>query len=333
MGCGYSQPKEIANKYIQEYKLDESLENLVVVITGTTSGLGYSTATYLLNKGATVVCLNRESERAKKSMENLIAIGKGKPIAVTCDNSDFDSVRSAAETVVKMFPEGIDVLNNNAGIMAMPALPGNNDGYDMQIATNHLGHFLLSKLLLPSLEKRAEKTGDARIVTCSSEARNGMMQATPIIEKYFQKNAGKLGGDGLVSRFDRYTQSKLANAVFTYGLHNKLTAKNSKVKAVVVHPGLSSTHLQVTSATAGVSGGFLAMLMTQGQSSDDGALSSIMAITSPSVKSGEFLGPTTGMGWMRGTPKLIKPEKYCTDLKGIDLLWKVSEDAVGEFAV
>ena len=229
-----------------------------------------------------------------------------------------------------MFPDGIDVLNNNAGVMALPSLPGNKDGYDLQIATNHLGHFLLTKLLLPSLEKKAEKTGDARIVTCSSEARNGVAGPVPITAKYFEKNAGKLGGDGFLPRFARYQQSKLANAVFTYGLHNKLSSKGSKVKAIVVHPGLSSTHLQVTSASSGLSPCVLSMLMTQGQSADDGALSSIIAIVDPKVNSGEFWGPTIGMGWMRGTPKLIKPEKPCTDPASIDLLWQVSEAATGE---
>ena len=265
-------------------------------------------------------------------MEKLLALNKGTPIAVTCDNSDFDSVKSAADTIIKMFPEGIDVLNNNAGVMALPSLPGNKDNYDLQIATNHLGHFLLTKLLLPSLEKKAEKTGDARIVTCSSEARN--TGGLPITAKYFEKNAGKLGGNSFMARFTRYQQSKLANAVFTYGLHNKLTAKGSKVRAVVVHPGLSATNLQVSSANSGVSPCILSLLMTQGQSQEDGALSSIIAITDTNVKSGEFWGPTLGLGWMRGQPKLIKPEKYCTDTASIDLLWKVSEAAVGvEFTI
>jgi NAD(P)-dependent dehydrogenase (short-subunit alcohol dehydrogenase family) len=328
MGCSYSKPKEIQNKYINEYKNDVSLENKVIAITGTTSGLGYITATYLLNRGATVICLNRDSERAKKAMSELLAIGKGTPIAITCDNSDFESVKSAANAIISMFPEGIDVLNNNAGVMALPALPGNKDGYDLQIATNHLGHFLLTKLLLPLLEKKAEKTGEARIVTCSSEARN--FNGAPITAKYFEKNAGKLGGDGFWPRFVRYQQSKLSNAVFTYGLHNKLSSKGSKVKAVVVHPGLSATHLQVTSASSGLSPCILSMLMTQGQSAEDGTLSTIIAITDSKVNSGEFWGPTVGMGWMRGTPKLIKPEKICTDPASIDLLWKVSEAAIGE---
>jgi len=332
MGCSYSKPAEIKTKYFSNYvESISSCENKVYVITGTTSGLGYTVATVLLNKGATVVCLNRDSERSKKSLDSLVALNKGTPIAIACDNTDFISVENAAKTVISMFPEGIDCLSNNAGVMALPALPGTKDGYDIQIATNHLGHFLLTKLLLPSLEKKAEKVGEARIVTCSSEARN--FNAAPIAAKYFEKNAGKLGGDGVLSRFARYQQTKLANAVFTYGLHNKLTAKSSKVKAVVVHPGLSATHLQVTSASSGLSSCFLSMLMNGGQSAEDGALSTIIGLTDKKVNSGEFYGPTEGMGWMRGQPKLIKPEKYCNDTSSIELLWKKSEEAVGEFTV
>ena len=155
---------------------------------------------------------------------------------IPCDLQDLESVRKAAEEVKSKYPQGLNVLCNNAGVMALKD-EATKDGFDVQMQTNHLSHFLLTKQLYPLLETAANRDGEARIVNHSSIARRGRA----LDPKYFGKNGGNLGGNGSSmifggARWVRYQQTKLANLVFTYALHEKLLAKNSKVKAIVAHP-------------------------------------------------------------------------------------------------
>ncbi|CAJ1333076.1 unnamed protein product, partial [Effrenium voratum] len=137
-------------------------------------GTGYVAAKTALKKGAYVVLLNRKSSRADEAEKTLsAAVPGGKVSAVECDLQSFASVRGAAEKLKEMFAgTGIDVLCNNAGIMAMPD-EATGDGYDVQMQTNHLSHFLLTKEIFPLLEKGAEQRGEARVVNHSSLARQG----------------------------------------------------------------------------------------------------------------------------------------------------------------
>ena len=145
-------------------------------------------------------------------------------ISIACDLSSFESTRSAAaELNYKFASTGLDVLCNNAGVMALPD-EATGDGFDVQIQTNHLSHFLLTSAVFPLLEAAASKRGEARIVNHSSLARVGVA----LDERYFGPNGGALGGNGASmffggARWVRYHHSKLANAVFTQALHRKLT--------------------------------------------------------------------------------------------------------------
>ena len=144
------------------------------------------------------------------------------------------------------YPNGLNVLCNNAGVMALKD-QATKDGYDVQMQTNHLSHFLLTKELLPLLETAANRDGEARIVNQSSLARRG----PPLKQKYFGKNGGNLGGNGNSvvfngARWVRYHQTKLANLVFTYALQQKLEAKGSKVKAIVAHPVRIESHIIIS---------------------------------------------------------------------------------------
>jgi len=216
-----------------------SMEGKTVVITGTTSGTGKIAADTLASLGARLVLLNRKSERSKASLEEL---KKNHPDAeieqIDCDLQSFASVKSAAQEVISKYGEGINVLANNAGIMAVPD-KATEDGHCVQMQTNHLSHFLLTKLLMPLLEKGAEAHGEARVVNHSSIARKGK----PLKAKYFGTNGGKLGGSEQAARWARYQQTKLANAVHTFALKDRLDAAGSKVKAVVAHPGIARTEL------------------------------------------------------------------------------------------
>jgi NAD(P)-dependent dehydrogenase (short-subunit alcohol dehydrogenase family) len=175
------------------------------------------------------------------------------PASVSCvlvsysDLQSFESVAWAAAEVsrISKVHGGLDVLLNNAGVMAQPDIR-TGDGYDVQMQVNHLSHFLLTSLLMPSLEEGALNRGGARIVQHSSGARRSKSRETGHLEgKYFEPQApGALGGDGIVACLERYHQSKLSNAVFAMALHRRLHARgNRRVKSLVAEPGISSTSL------------------------------------------------------------------------------------------
>lgn len=319
---GYEVPKTADKHYDSFFKTVPSQKDIVAVITGCTTGTGFIAAEAFAKKGGTVIMLNRPSERSTKAFEELKKISAD-VMSIDCDITSFESVQKAAEKIYASFPHGIHVLANNAGVMAMKDIKVN--GYDIQMITNHLGHFLLTKELYPLLVKGAESKGEARIINHTSESRKG----TPLQAKYFLGDNQPLGGDGTNARFGRYHQTKLANAVFTYALHDKLSAIGSKVKSLVCHPGLSTTNLQATTSSDGVNSIFMQLLMTQAQSANDGTIPLLTCMTIPSLSSGDFYGPTEGFGWMRGLPKKLVPEPYLHDEASKKLLWDLSEQAIG----
>jgi NAD(P)-dependent dehydrogenase (short-subunit alcohol dehydrogenase family) len=194
--------------------------------------------------------------------------------------------------------------------------------------TNVLSHFLLTKDLFPLLKKSPQ----ARIVNHSSMARLG----GPLSMDYFEKKGGNLGGDGTEEenlsfqgpRWERYHQTKLANAVFTYGLKTKLEESQiSNVIPLLAHPGLALTQLQVTTAADGGMEGN-SDLMNQAQTAEDGATGIIRASMDKEAKSGYFYGPAAG--W-KGFPDLLPPEDLLLDEANIRINWEGCENAVGKF--
>ncbi len=308
-------------------KHGQDMTGKVAAVTGTTTGTGFVCARELAKKGATVLLLNRESERSKSALQQLQeAVPNGNFDAVACDLQNFESVRQATDTIKSKYDK-VDVLVNNAGVMAMKD-EATVDGYDVQMQTNVISHFLIAKELYPLLSKSPE----ARIVNHSSMARLG----GPLKAEYFGKNGGDLGGNGSEEentsfqgpRWERYHQTKLANCAFTYGLKKKLDEKGIKnIIPLVAHPGLALTNLQVTTAAEGGmdnSGDF----MSQGQSAEDGAAGIIRASMDPDAKPGYFYGPAAG--W-KGYPDLLEPEDYLFSDETINVNWNGCEEAVGRF--
>jgi NAD(P)-dependent dehydrogenase (short-subunit alcohol dehydrogenase family) len=205
------------------------------------------------------------------------------------------------------------------------------DGYDTQMQTNHLSHFLLTKELFPLLEAQAKEGGDARIVNHSSGARD-MTVNGGLEQKYFEKNGGNLGGDaiGMISGpcFHRYFQSKLANSVFTHGLDNKLIAKESKIRAVCCHPGGSDTNLG-DQLKLGWHWDLVmkALGRFMFQTPEDGAMGLIKGMMHPEAESGVLYGPAKS--GLKGAAVPNPPKEYETDPEAIDMLWKTSEEATG----
>jgi NAD(P)-dependent dehydrogenase (short-subunit alcohol dehydrogenase family) len=314
-------------KVIQDHSQD--MTGKVVAITGTTTGTGFFCAREVAKKGATVLLLNRASKRAETSLEQLQKdVPAGKFESIVCDLQDFASVRQAIQTIKSKY-EVLDVLVNNAGVMGLKDNP-TVDGYDVQMQTNVISHFLLTKDLFPLLKKSEQ----ARIVNHSSMARLG----PPLEAQYFEAKGGDLGGDGTEEqnksfkgpRWWRYHQTKLANAAFTYGLKKKLEAANiSHILPLLAHPGLAKTNLQVTTVKDGGMDGDSGF-MDQAQSAEDGATGIIRAAIDPTAESGNFYGPTAG--W-KGFPDLLTPEESLYDDSNININWEGCEKAVGTFFI
>lgn len=324
-----------------------------VAITGCTSGTGLVLAKALAQKGAKVVLLNRPSKRAEAAFEAVKPCAReaATPLNIPCDLMSFKSVREAAATLNReCAATGLDVLCNNAGIMGFPD-KATEDGLDQQMQTNHTSHFLLTKLCMPLLETAAEQRGEARIVNHSSAARvldHG--GENKLDGKYMDKNGGDLGGDSttLMSgpNFVRYQQTKLANVVFTYALEQKLRANGSSVKALVAHPGVSIDTELMAGTMDPTRGGvwappipkWLIVKLLKWQSGQDATVGILRQSCDPEAKSGEFFGPLGAGGATgkhdqteySGPVGLLKREEVIADQAAQDLLWEVSEKAIGE---
>uniref|UniRef100_A0A7S3Z824 Protochlorophyllide reductase n=1 Tax=Lotharella globosa TaxID=91324 RepID=A0A7S3Z824_9EUKA len=335
MGCGANRGYAVtpATKYFPDVAktLPTDLSAKTIAITGTTSGTGYATARFMLERGATLIMLNRPSSRSTKAEEKLKEEFKEcKVTTVPCDLQSFASVREAASKVLELTREGgLDVLGLNAGIMAMPD-NATKDGCDVQMQTNHLSHFLLTALVFPSLEKAANARGDARVVSMTSLAKSS--PNTPAEAKFYGKNGGNLGGDENKAslsgpRWERYHQTKLANCIFTYALADKIEESKykGKIKAVVAHPGLSATNLQITSDKEGSMPGFFGPIFRWlAMSPTDGAAGFVIGCLRDDVANGSLYGPTSWSG-MCGAPVLMKPEPLATTEEVKKMLWSESE--------
>ena len=332
MGVSGSKPHVIETKWFPgfEDKLP-SLEGKTVVITGTTSGTGLIVARTCIKKCAkNVLLLNRPSERATKAEDELktfIVDGKTNVETIPCDLQDFSSVRAAADKI-KADHEAIDVLCNNAGVMALED-KATKDSYDVQMQTNHLSHFILTKELFPLLKRAHELRGEARVVHHSSAARHG----APLKAEYFGKNGGNLGGDGASmlfggARWARYSQTKLANSVFSMALADRFG--DSGIKAAVAAPGIATTNLQVSTYQDGGMGSGM-WFMRFAQSAEDGAMPILAACFDPSTENGDFWEPANRANAV-GPAVKVQCKRSC-DPENAKLLWKESEEACGAFEI
>jgi len=340
--------------YDDYFKTLPKMTGKVVAITGSTTGTGKVLAKACAKLGAKVVMLNRLSERADDALMIVKDVaresGAPEPVLISCDLTSFKSVKEAGAQLVKDFSsEGLDVLCNNAGIMGFQDR-ATEDGYDIQMQTNHLSHFLLTQICMPLLEKAASLRGEARVVNHSSAIRVGPKNKGFVNElqaKYLEKNGGNLGGMASMPmpaegpHFFRYQQTKLANLVFTYALHDRLQKNGSKVKSLCAHPGVADTQLMPGCEKDGGSPHFppfIANLLRNltTQSTEDGTIGILRQSADPAANSNDFYGPlgkggATGdhdMTEYRGPVGLLKEEPI-GNMEARDLLWTKSEEATG----
>ncbi len=283
----------------------------LAVVTGASSGLGLYTALALARAGASVVLACRDAGRGASAVEQIRGAVRTADVAVgLLDLADLASVRDFAAG----WNRPLDLLVNNAGVMAPPARL-TADGFELQLGTNHLGHFALTGLLLPHLADRA----GARVVTVSSLAhRNGVI------------NFADLQSQRQYRRWPAYAQSKLANLLLTAELDRRLGGHPAI--AVAAHPGLASTNLQ-TSGPLMSGGRWSAALVHAGtrlvsQSAAHGAWPTLYAATAADVSGGDYFGPG-GLGQTRGRPRRVTAAAAARDTVVAARLWAVSEELTG----
>jgi NAD(P)-dependent dehydrogenase (short-subunit alcohol dehydrogenase family) len=282
------------------------------LVTGVTSGIGEQTALELARRGAEVVLAARSATKLDVTEAGLLA---AVPNAVVhraiVDLSDLSSVRRAAADVAGVGP--LDLLVNNAGVMA-PPYSRTVDGFELQFATNHLGPFLLTGLVLPQLVA----SGHGRVVTVSSQMHRYARQA-PLDDP---RTPG-----GRYARWGSYAGSKLANLLFTFELDRRLREQELPVTALACHPGYSATEL-MGKGRQGRQGQILqAVFGLVGQPASMGALPTLMAATAD-LPGSTYVGPSA-MFQMRGLPKVVRPRRLAGDREAQRRLWELSEAATG----
>lgn len=292
------------------------------IITGANSGIGFHTSLELARAGARVVLACRTRPKGENA---LARIRQQLPTAqvelALLDLASLASIRRFAADYLGR-REKLDLLINNAGIMALPQRQTTVDGFEAQFGTNHLGHFALTGLLFPALLQAAAQCLELpRIVTVSS-----------IAHKQGRMHFSDLQFTQHYHPWKVYQQSKLANLLFTLELNRRIHSAGLHVRAVTSHPGVAATNLFQSGPNAGKAG-LRAKAMTQligfiGQSEEQGALPSLYAATSPEVEDGAFYGADKFFEF-RGHPVRVTPRPHANDAAAAAKLWQISEQLTG----
>lgn len=281
--------------------------NKIIVITGASSGIGKEATKVLASKDATVVMAVRNTVKAEIVAAD---IKKGYPSAKIdirmLDLGSLESIKSFASEFAKDYNQ-LDVLINNAGVMMCP-FSKTQDGFEIQMGTNHLGPFALTGLLMPILKN----TKKSRIVSTSSLAhRQGNIDFTDINWEVRDYKTDKA-----------YADSKIANLYFSYELARKLENIENAPLVMAAHPGGTKTDL------ARHSGVFNFLMKVFFLPVEKGTLSSLRAATDLSAKSGDYYGPAGFMG-ARGFPEIVESNEMSHNLANAKKLWNLSEELTG----
>jgi NAD(P)-dependent dehydrogenase (short-subunit alcohol dehydrogenase family) len=282
------------------------------IVTGANSGLGRIVARELARHGARVIVASRDDAKGAEAAKSIAAAFPSAIVdASQLDLADLASIRAFAERI-RARNDHIDLLINNAGVMAAP-YRRTADGFELQLGTNHLGHFALTGLLLPLLRGQP----DTRVVTVSSNNHKGG-----------QMRFDDLQGERRYSRWGAYAQSKLANLLFAFELDRRLKAGGWSVISVAAHPGYSATNLQLSGPPPHER--FLMRLSNRliAQPAEMGALPLLYAATAPDLPGGSYVGPD-GPAEMRGHPVLVQATKRANDEESARRLWDMSERLTG----
>ncbi|MEQ8719193.1 MAG: oxidoreductase [Acidimicrobiales bacterium] len=290
------------------------LTDRTAVVTGANGGLGLETARALAGAGAHVVLAARDQSKARSARDEIAATHPEASLEIVeLDLGSFESTGSAASTITAAHPT-VDILVNNAGLMAMPERR-TADGHEMQFGVNHLGHWVFTAGLLPSL--LAARAG--RVVTVTSVAHHNGRPVDP----------DNVNMEGTYDPWAAYSRAKLANYHFGLGLQREFEVHGAPASSLIAHPGLSHTNLQVKTVEeggAGRSARFWKWLAaTAGMSPAQGALPQLRAATDPHARGGEMYAPRFVT---RGVP-VRRPIMRRGNDAAIATLWEVSERETG----
>lgn len=280
------------------------------IVTGANIGLGFYTAQHLAGAGAHVIMACRNLDKARAAADK---IAQGVEVRQV-DVSDLDSVRSFAQGVQADYPR-VDLLINNAGVMACPYAT-TPQGFELQWATNHLGHFALTGLLLPQLQAAPA----ARVVALASLAHHSGRFRWSDLNRHNRYQA-----------WPTYCQSKLANLVFARELNRRLKANNSPALGVAAHPGVSNTNLSLAGPKLAQNPLGKGLVKAAGlllQSAEAGAWPTLQAATDPAVSGGEYFGPQgfREFGGASGPARVNRKARNPDDARR---LWEESEKMSG----
>lgn len=292
-----------------------NLDGRVAVVTGANGGLGLESAKALAGAGAHVVMAVRNQDKAQAAHEEILAEHPdASPEIVELDLGSLDSVKQAAGAISNDHGQ-IDILINNAGLMAMPERK-TADGFEMQLGVNHLGHWVFTAGLLPSLLA----ADGARVVTVTSTAHHTGRAVNPDNPNL----------EGAYEPWKAYGQAKLANYHFALGLQQEFETHGATAASLVAHPGLSNTNLQANTVEQG-GGGSTARFWHRtaeriGMSPARGALPQLRAATDPDAAGGQMYAPR----YISNGPPVRRPIMRQVGLaKAIQNLWDVSEQMTG----
>jgi NAD(P)-dependent dehydrogenase (short-subunit alcohol dehydrogenase family) len=298
---------------ITDWTPDElpDLAGKLFVITGGNSGIGFEAAKTLAAKNADVVIACRNADKGRKALARLVNLGTGRCDLLTLDLADTASIRAAAAEAGERFG-AIYGLINNAGVMQTPK-SRTKDGFEMQLGTNHLGHFLWTALMIGQVDGRG-----GRVVTVASTMHKfGRIDFDNLMmEKGYDPNAA-------------YSRSKLANLLFAMELHRRLAAADSRIKSVACHPGYSDTPLQGKVANPLFRLVYKVSNTLLAQPQSRGAWPTALAAADPGAVSGGYYGPTALFD-TRGPVGDSDVEKRALDAGTARRLWDWSEDVLGE---
>ena len=283
-----------------------------VVITGANSGIGFEAALELARKGAELILPARTQAKAEDAVSRILKqVPQAHLYPEILDLSEQASIHAFAKRVIEMFPgQSLDLLINNAGVMALPKRETTADGFERQFATNYLGPFALTGLLLPSIKAKP----GSRVVTLSSGA----------------SHQGKIEFDNLQSEraykpmFQAYAQSKLADLIFSQELQRRLTAVGSPIFSTAAHPGYAVTNLQADHVGAGLTLLMAVMKPFLSQDAAHGALPTLFAAVAAEAVPGGYYGPD-GIAELKGHPTAVRLAKGAMDAAVARRLWTESE--------
>lgn len=281
-----------------------SQKGRIAIITGSNSGIGFETALELAKKDCTVILACRNKKKAEEAKSKILQIyPKAQVNPMEVDMANLTDVKRFARQFQHEYDK-LDLLINNAGIM-MPPYKETVDGFENQLATNYIGHFALTGLLLPLLTN----TSGSRIISLSSLA-----------HKWSEIDFSNLHAQKGYSKRKAYGQSKRACLVYAYELQRRLSEAGYDTISLAAHPGVSKTNLDRY---------FPALIRPLGtlflQKAEKGALPTLYAALEKNLKGGEFIGPD-GFKEMKGNPTIVDSDEQSKDKAIAERLWKVSEE-------